>query len=174
MAPFIPLALVLLLPASFWQCRNGLAITATQKTAIRKKPRFRLIRVYFFDSRRYQESAPPYETAVERRIPLDAPPPLATLNEYFKGPDPEERFAGIDMVTNGFTGFEVLDIRDGVARIRMTGPCISRGATYTIYDLLLKNLLQYPEIRFVKVYDQNGQTTSPEGDVHSRPPCLEP
>lgn len=164
----------MLFPPPLWQCCANRPVASAENVSLRKKPRSRVIRVYFFDSRRYQASAPPYETAVERRIPLDSPLPRATLLEYFKGPDPEERFEGIDIVTNGFTGFETIEIHDGVARIKMMGPCISRGAVYTICDLLLKNLLQYPQIKFVKIYDENGKTTHPEGNVHSRPPCLEP
>jgi hypothetical protein len=48
------------------------------------------------------------------------------------------------------------------------------GATYTIADLLTYNLKQFPEIRFVKIYDENGGTQNPNGLSDSIPVCLQP
>jgi hypothetical protein len=36
------------------------------------------------------------------------------------------------------------------------------------------NLKQFPEIQFVKIYDENGMTQSPEGSNDSIPACLQP
>ncbi len=41
-------------------------------------------------------------------------------------------------------------------------------------DVLRVNLKQFPEITYVKIYDQNGQTADPDGLSDSIPACLEP
>jgi len=48
------------------------------------------------------------------------------------------------------------------------------GATYTIAQPLMKNLRQFPDIDYVKIYDAEGQTGQPEGLSDSIPFCLEP
>ena len=40
--------------------------------------------------------------------------------------------------------------------------------------LLTQNLKQFPEIRFVKIYDENGTTQNPDGLSESIPACLQP
>jgi len=65
-------------------------------------------------------------------------------------------------------------IADGIARVYLTGPCSSGGATYTVAQPILRNLLQFEEIRYVKIYDAEGVTEEPEGPSNSIPPCLEP
>ncbi len=58
--------------------------------------------------------------------------------------------------------------------MKLTGNCSSAGSTYTIANLIMKNLKQFSEIRHVKIYDQNGGTEIPDGDANSIPFCLEP
>jgi hypothetical protein len=130
--------------------------------------------VYFTDSNRYTAATPPFEVAVKRYVAPSANLPEAVLTEFFKGPTEEERAQGLDLITSGFTGFSSLKIEDGVAHIYLTGPCASGGATYTIAQPLLANLLQFDEIEFVKIYDSNGETEEPSGPNNSIPFCLEP
>lgn len=132
------------------------------------------ISVYFTDSNRYVAATPPFEEAVTRYVAPTTNLPEAVLTEFFKGPTEEEHARGLDLIASGFTGFSSLRIEDGVAHLYLTGPGESHGATYTIAQPLLANLLQFEEIEFVKIYDSNGETEEPTGQSNSIPFCLEP
>ena len=134
--------------------------------------------VYFFDENRFTSGAQPFETAVIRQVEVYSPTggdlPGKVLEELFRGPTPEEQQTGLRLVDSGFNGFSQLRIEGGVAHVYLTGTCQSGGSTYTIAQLLLKNLLQFPEIQSVKIYDASGTTEEPEGATNSIPFCLEP
>jgi hypothetical protein len=101
--------------------------------------------------------------------------PQSALNEYFKGPGSTERFTyGWIALYNGFTGYSKLEIRDGVAYVFLTGTCTSEGRDFTMADLITLSLKQFPEIQFVKIYDENGTTQNPDGLSDSIPACLQP
>lgn len=101
--------------------------------------------------------------------------PQAALDEYFRGPGSTERFTyGWIALYNGFTGYSQLEITNGVARVYLTGTCTSEGRDFTIANLLTATLTQFPEIQFVKIYDENRATTDPVGLNDSIPACLEP
>ena len=100
--------------------------------------------------------------------------PQSALDEYFKGPGSTERFQfGWIALYNGFTGYSRLNIRDGVAHVFLTGTC-TPDHEFNIADLITLNLKQFPEIQFVKIYDENGTTQDPDGLNDSRPACLQP
>jgi hypothetical protein len=101
-------------------------------------------------------------------------PISAILEEYFKGPGAQEKSYGWMALYNGFTGYNRFELRDGVLHLYLKGTCSRAGATYTIADLLFLNLKQFPEIQFVKIYDQNGTTQNPAGQSDSIPACLQP
>lgn len=143
-------------------------------TVTSAEPELVQITVYFTDSNRYAAGIPPFETAVFRFVPVTSNLPEAVLTESFKGPSEEERAYGLEAITSGFTGFSSLQIQDGIARVYLTGPCASHGATYTIAQPTLKNLLQFEGINYVKIYDADGVTNQPQGWSNSIPPCLEP
>jgi len=132
------------------------------------------ITVYFTDENRYALGTPPFEVGVTRAVPASANLPEAVLAEFFSGPTAEESARGLVRINSGFTGFSRLTVEGGIARISLTGPCASNGATYSIAQLLLKNLLQFPEIEYVKIYDADGTTEAPDGPTSSIPFCLEP
>lgn len=132
------------------------------------------ISVYFTDSNLFAIGTPPFEVAVTRSVAQTSNLPEAVLAEFFQGPTEEERSQGLELINSGFTGFSSLNIENGVAHVYLTGPCESRGATYTIAQPLLANLRQFDEITFVKVYDSNGETEDPSGQTNSIPFCLEP
>jgi len=97
------------------------------------------------------------------------------LDEYFKGPGATERFSfGWIALYNGFTGYSRLGIRDGVAHVFLEGTCAPDGRDFNIADLITLNLKQFPEIRFVKIYDENGSTQNADGLSDSVPACLSP
>jgi hypothetical protein len=130
--------------------------------------------VYFTNVPRYAIGAEPYEDAVTRTVPATDSVPEDVLTQLFLGPTDDEKAQGLDVFLSGATGFSELTIADGVARVHLTGECNSKGATYTIANLIEANLRQFPEIQWVKIYDQNGETETPDGKSGSIPFCLEP
>jgi hypothetical protein len=112
--------------------------------------------------------------AVTRSAPPTVRLPDAVLREFFRGPYDSERAAGLEAVLNGFTGYSTLTIENNLARVYLTGTCLSNGASYTIAQPLMANLLQFEDIQFIKIYDENGSTENPDGLSNSIPACLEP
>ena len=146
--------------------------TPTQTLRPTATPLYQLINVYFASRVRYDSNAPPIEHAGVRWAHSNVLYETA-LNEFFKGPGSTERYSyGWIGVYNGFTGYISLDVSNGVARVYLTGACISEGKDFNIADLIDLNLKQFPEIQFVKIYDQNGQTQNPNGASDSEPLCL--
>jgi hypothetical protein len=132
------------------------------------------ILVYFTNSARYALGIQPFETPVIRRVPAYSNLPRAVLEEFFRGPTLSERELDLEAVTSGFTGLRALEINNGYAHVYLEGNCHSSGATYTIAQPILRNLAQFPEIQFVKIYDEHGNTGDPQSAAHSIPFCLEP
>ncbi len=132
------------------------------------------ITVYFTDMARYEVGTEPYEAAVTRTIPEPASPPEAVLTQLFLGPTDAELLQGLEVILSGTTGFSNLTIENGIARVYLTGTCASNGSTYTIANLIFANFKQFPEIKWIKIYDQNGETETPDGQSSSIPVCLEP
>jgi hypothetical protein len=97
------------------------------------------------------------------------------LDEYFKGPGATERTSfGWIAIYNGFTGYSKIEIVNGVARLYLKGTCEPSGSAYDIGDILTYNLKQFPEVKYVKIYDANGVTKDEFGLTDSVPMCLEP
>ncbi len=132
------------------------------------------LQIFFADVPRYVANTEPFETPVTRVVPDDGHLPETALREYFRGPTAEEVARGLDPMTNGCTGFSQLTIENGIARVYLTGPCSSGGATFTIAGPLMATLLAFPEIEYVKLYDESGQTGDPDGFTNSIPFSLEP
>ena len=130
--------------------------------------------VYFTDIVRFQAGTEPYEAAVTRTVPVPASLPEAVLTQLFLGPTDVELLGGLEVVTSGTTGFSIMTIENGIARVYLLGACASNGSTYTIANLIFANLRQFPEIKWIKIYDSNDGTETPEGQSSSIPFCLEP
>jgi murein DD-endopeptidase MepM/ murein hydrolase activator NlpD len=146
--------------------------TATRTRLLTATPVYTLIDVYFANRFRYENNLPPIEVTGDRWARSNMLP-QAALNEYFKGPGSTERFSyGWIAIYNGFTGYSRLEITNGVAHVYLTGACASEDRDFNIADLIRFNLKQFPEIQFVKIYDQNGQTQTPTGQSDSEPICL--
>lgn len=124
------------------------------------------VKVYFGDS-----NAVP--VAVLRRVPVPAVA-RGALTALFAGPTDAESAAGIRQVSSDASGFTGLRIRDGIARVRLTGGCSSHGSTFTVASEITPTLKQFRSVRFVKVLDPWGHTHRPTGRVDSIPECLEP
>ncbi|TET52898.1 MAG: hypothetical protein E3J64_04385 [Anaerolineales bacterium] len=132
------------------------------------------ITVYFTDFDNYASATLPYEVGVTRVVSGSASLPEAVLDAFFVGPTPDETAAGLVAITSNCTGFSALEIEDTIARVYLTGPCNSGGATYSVAVLLAINLTQFDEVTYVKIYDENGQTGQPDGYSNSIPAILEP
>ncbi len=148
--------------------------TPTQTRQPSPTPQWKLINVYFVSRYRYENNLPPFEAKGVRWARTNNIYPTL-LDEYFKGPGATERTSyGWINLTNGFTGYNRFELINGVAHIYLKGTCDRAGATYTMANLLTYNFKQFPDVQFVKIYDENGSTQSPTGFVDSIPLCLQP
>ncbi len=150
--------------------------TATPTATVTPTPTPDLVEVsvYFTDSERFAQEIPPFEVGVPRFVDPSENLPEAVMREFFEGPTEEERERGLQLIASGFTGFSSLTIEDGIARIQLTGECRPAGGIYTVAQPIMRNLLQFPDAVYVKIYDEHGDTQFPEGESHSVPICLEP
>jgi hypothetical protein len=96
------------------------------------------------------------------------------MQRLFAGPVQGELACGLRFVSSGAAGFKNLTIRDGVARVQLTGRISSGGSAFTIANEIMPTLKQFPSARWVKIYDQNGHTERPSGHSDSIPFSLEP
>ena len=81
---------------------------------------------------------------------------------------------GLKFDSSGATGFKILSIRDGVARVQLLGKISSGGSTFTIANEIMPTLKQFGSVRWVKIYDRFGLTERPFGHSVSIPFSLEP
>lgn len=129
--------------------------------------------VYFLDSERYAIGTEPYIEAVQRSV-VSTAPATGALQALFAGPDPSEQIRHLTLVPSGAIGFTGLSIADGIARVQLLGGCDSLGGTFTIANLIIPTLKQFPTVDAVKIYDPAVATTSPNGLSDSIPDCLNP
>lgn len=129
--------------------------------------------VFLLNKNRFAVGQEPYTQAVNRHV---LPPRLSygALQRLFAGPTLAEREQGLRFVSSKATGFKILSISDGVARVQLTGGCSSGGSTFTIADEIFPTLKQFPWIHWVKIYDPSGSTEHPTGHSDSIPFSLEP
>ncbi len=132
------------------------------------------IQVYFTDNDRLIAGQLPYEVPVTRFVSTSKNVVHSVLDEFFKGPSDVERNQGLAVVPNGFTGYSKVELLNGGVHVYLTGNCRSNGTLYNITYALMASLKQFPEIQFVKIYDQFGYTREPAARVDSVPACLDP
>jgi hypothetical protein len=132
------------------------------------------VNVYFTDNERLIAGELPYEVAVTRFVPTSKHVVNAVLDEFFKGPGDVERNQGLALILNGFTGYSNVVLANGGVHVYLTGNCQSNGTLYSIARPLMATLKQFPEVQFVKIYDQYGNTRAPAARVDSIPICLDP
>ena len=131
------------------------------------------VNVHLFDLTRFEVGVPPYTRAVTRPV---IPPATArgALQRLFAGPTQDELAQRLGFVSSDATGFTGLSIVDGIARVRLTGGCSSHGSTFSVADEIFPTLKQFSSVRWVKIYDPQGNTERPTGQTDSIPECLEP
>lgn len=97
--------------------------------------------------------------------------PAAALDRVFAGPTAAERARGLRTRLSGVTGFRSLSVREGVARVRLTGSCDPTRAA-GLAQQTLATLKAVPGVTAVKIYDPSGHTPRPSGARDSVPSCL--
>ena len=132
------------------------------------------ITVYFTDNERLIAGELPYEVPVKRVVSTSRDRVTSVLDEFFKGPSDVERNQGLALIPNGFTGYSKVRFANGGVYVYLAGNCQSNGTLYNITRPLMASLKQFPEIRFVKIYDQFGYTREPAARLDSIPACLDP
>lgn len=137
-------------------------------------PLYYKIQVYWANRYRLAHNLPPYEVAGYRYERSNLNLAQAVLDEYFKGPGYTEKYVyGWGAIYNGFTGYDRVNVSNGVARVYLTGICAgAEGSDFTIADLIGLNLKQFSGIQTVKIYDEYGHTQNPNGAGDSEPACL--
>jgi len=156
------------------RCLLACVLLLASITACTVTPQTVTIQVFFLKTDQFVIGTEPYERAVSRTIPTSEDLPALVLEQLFLGPTAEEQADGLALVTSGATGFTDFRVEESVAHITLLGDCSSGGSTYTIANLIFANLAQFPEIKWIKIYDQDGSTGTPEGQSSSIPFCLEP
>jgi hypothetical protein len=144
-------------------------IAVDVEAAFRTVPR----RVWFLDRDAFVANQQPFFRSVRRPV-VPAAPARAVLDRLFAGPLDPEKAGGLRLLRSGATGLTGPTIRDGVARVRMTGGCSSHGSTVTLAGEVVPTLKQFPAVRWVKIYSPAGHTEHPHGHTDSIPGCLEP
>jgi hypothetical protein len=130
-------------------------------------------RDYFLNTHRFATGRTPAAEAVYRPV-IWSSPAFGVMQRLLAGPTQVELARGLRFVSSGATGFKNLTIRDGVARVWLTGQLSSGGSTFTVASEIMPTLKQFPSVRWVKIYDQHGRTERPFGHSDSIPFSLEP
>lgn len=110
---------------------------------------------------------------VTRRVPVPAVL-RGSLSALYAGPTEFDRPSGLTFVASESSGFTGLRLRNGIARVRLTGGCDSGGATFTVANQIVPTMKQFPSVDVVKIYSPSGRTERPRGRSDSIPTCLEP
>ena len=150
-------------------------LTKPSRVVIDVRTPYRTVQVrdYFLDTQRFATGRAPYTHAVYRPVIWPATT-FGAMQRLFAGPTQGELASGLRFVSSGATGFKNLTIRDGVARVQLTGRINSGGSTFTIANEIMPTLKQFPSVHWVKIYDQFGHTERPFGHSDSIPFSLEP
>ena len=138
-------------------------------------PQWTLVKVFFVDKYRFDNNIQPFVVNGVRWVLTSPFMGADVLNQFFKGPGSTEYYSyGWRAIYNGFTGYTKVEFSGDTARIYLTGTCAPQRKDYTIANLLILNLKQFPTVQFVKIFDENGTTEFPDGAVDSIPLCLKP
>ncbi len=97
----------------------------------------------------------------------------ATLQHLLRGPSPAEIEQGLALDTSSATGFKDFQIGDGVVDITLTGGCDAAGREPTVYDAIARTLVQFEDVKGLRVRDPDGLTLAP-ASPRSWPRCLVP
>ena len=130
-------------------------------------------KVWFLHRDRFVDNREPFFVPVTRLVRPGAPA-TGVLDRLFAGPLPGERARGLRLLGSGATGYDDLTVSGGVADLRLTGRCSSRGSTVSVAGEVLPTLKQFATVDRVVLRDAAGSTLDPDGPGDSTPACLEP
>lgn len=155
--------------------RRVFTLTDPSRVVVDIETTFRTVRrrVYFLDEARFEDGTEPYVRSVLRHVRRSRPA-TGVLDRLYAGPTRAERRDDLRLVRSHTTGFKRLSIEDGIADLRLRGPCSSDGSTFTIANHIFPSLKQFATVDWVKIRDRFGQTADPTGSGDSIPACLEP
>lgn len=158
-----------------WQTFHVFTLRNPSRVVVDIKVAFPTVqkKVYFLDQNRYLANTAPFFRAVQRPV-LPLTPAAGVMDRLFAGPTPTEYAQGLRLLSSKATGWTGLSIKNGVARVRLTGGCSSGGSTASIAGEVFPTLRQFASVDFVKIYDPAGTTEVPWGRSDSIPECLEP
>ena len=145
------------------------------RVVIRIRAGFRTVdrKVWFFHEDRFVANRQPF--FVPRLRPVrPGTPATGVMDRLFAGPLPQERAKGLRLLRSRAKDYTDLSVADGIARVRLLGGCSSGGSTVSIAGEIMPTLRQFGTVDWVKIYDPQGPTEVPSGDVDSIPECLEP
>src|SRR5690606_4617589 len=125
---------------------------------------------------KFVDGTEPYEVPVKRLVVAGLDPKSAVMEMYYNMPTTDEVENGLEAIYSGTTNATVsFDENTGVARVDLIGSCNAGGAAYNLASLINVNLKQFDDVLYVRIYDQNGQTLSEDGELEdSTPECLQP
>ena len=131
------------------------------------------VKAYLFKAKAFANNHKPFVRPVRRPV---IPPKVAAgaLQRMFAGPTVADMANGLSLLRSAATGVRLLSIRDGVARVQLTGGCNARGSTASIALEIMPTLKQFRSVHWVKIYDPAGHTSEPTGHSDSIPECLNP
>lgn len=131
-------------------------------------------KVWFADTTKVLANETNVVTAVWRQV-LPFTPATGVMDRLYAGPTAAEKARGLVLASSRTTGWRDLRISaDGIARVRLTGPCGDGSAVVTVADEIFPSLRQFSTVDHVKVYGPDGTTQYPTGHRDSIPECLEP
>lgn len=131
----------------------------------------RIVHVWFLDEDNFADGREPYEIRFERRVPKTGDEKQQVIEQLMLGPKAEEKEEGAILVRSGITAIDFSFDAD-VAWVGLIGLCNSGGSTYTIANLIYKNLEQFSDIDQVVIYDAG--SSRPDEPTDGLPACLEP
>lgn len=131
------------------------------------------VRAYLFKASAFASGHEPFTRPVSRPV---IPPAVAAgaLQRMFAGPTAADASRGLSLLRSEATGIRLWSIRDGVARVQLTGGCDAHGSTASIALEIMPTLRQFSSVHWVKIYDPAGHTARPAGHSDSLPACLNP
>ncbi len=131
------------------------------------------VKLFFTHARNLEKRIPALNVERTRYVTSGQDLHKVVLDQYFIGPGATERYSYGDIgIYDGFTGYSKLEFADGVLRIQLKGTCKQQYPSFSIADLLTLNMKQFPEVRYVRIYDEKGLTQQAEGKIDSIPECL--
>lgn len=156
-------------PVKMFTLTNPSRVVIDVSTPFRTVP----VKAYLFKASAFASGHEPYVRAVSR--PVIAPRVGAgALQRMFAGPTVRDMRNGLSLLRSEATGVRLWSIRDGVARVQLTGGCNAHGSTASIALEIMPTLKQFRSVHWVKIYDPAGHTTDPTGHRDSLPACLNP